>query len=323
MSHPIQRRFSRRAPRTRSVIAATGVLVICIAPFAAARTGENLREGVRNGTTLSETEIISNIASTLSTTGGYSTRQSNLSSSGGGAIYGCRSAAGGSAAKPRPQNPCVRANNLSTGYAFEFNASKGAVGGLISVGSGGEKTRPFVTNATGVALGLNADRVDGLHASQIVAAARTKTGLAAEDADKLGGTSAATIKDETQPWSFKLTNGQSKTIVTVGPLTLSAGCAIGSGGNDIATYSLKTTADNSVARYGATDDADFDASETHAVNSTVAADTVSWTSTGPIQATAPDGSNLLTTGDTYAGLNVHGTGDSCYFSGAAVVSGTT
>ena len=190
MSDPIKRSILGRAPRTRSVIAATGVLVICIAPFAAAKTGGPLREGLRNGTTTSETEVISNIASTLSTTGGYSTRQSNLSNSGGGAIYGCRSGAGGSAAKPRPQNPCVRANNLSTGYAFEFNASKGAIGGLISVGGGGDTRRPFVTNATGVALGLNADRVDGLDASAIIAAARVKAGL---DADTVDGKDSAEL----------------------------------------------------------------------------------------------------------------------------------
>ena len=65
MSDPTTRRLLGRAPRTRSVIAATGVLVICIAPFAAAHTGGNLREGVRNGTTTSETQIISNIGSTL------------------------------------------------------------------------------------------------------------------------------------------------------------------------------------------------------------------------------------------------------------------
>ena len=156
------RRLLGRAPRTRSVIAATGLLVICAAPFASARTGGPLREGVRNGTTTSETQVISNIASTTTATGGYSTRQSNLSPSGGGAVYGCRSAAGGSAAVPRAQNPCIRANNLSTGFAFEFNASDGAVAGLITVGKGGDATKPFITNATGVATGLNADRVDGL-----------------------------------------------------------------------------------------------------------------------------------------------------------------
>ena len=121
------RRLLGRAPRTRSVVAATGVLVICAVPFASARTGDNLREGLRNGTTTAETQIISNIGSTLTPTGGYSTRQSNLSGSGGGAVYGCRSAVGGSAAKPRPQNPCLRANNLNTGYAFEFHASNGPI----------------------------------------------------------------------------------------------------------------------------------------------------------------------------------------------------
>lgn len=177
-------RLVRRAPHTRSVLAATALLVICVAPFAAARTGGPLREGVRNGTTTAETQVISNIGSSTGPTGGYSTRQSNLSTSGGGAVYGCRSGVGGSAATPRPQNPCIRANNLRTGYAFEFNASNGPVVGLISTGIGGDDKKPFITNATGVATGLNADRLDNLDAAQIIAAARTKTNL---DADTLDG----------------------------------------------------------------------------------------------------------------------------------------
>ncbi len=190
MQEPKKRRLAARAPRTRSVVAATGLLVLCLAPFAAAGTGDPVRQGVRNGTTTQETEIISNIRSTTALKGGYSTRQSNLSASGGGAIYGCRSKAGGSAAKPLPQNPCLRANNLSTGYAFEFNASNGDVGGLFSVGAGGDSKRPFITNATGVALGLNADEVDGLDASDIIAAARAKTKL---DADTLDGRDSASF----------------------------------------------------------------------------------------------------------------------------------
>jgi hypothetical protein len=171
------------SPRTRSVVIATGLLVLGITPFAAARTGSNLREGVRNGTATRETQIIASIGSTNATTGGYSTRQSNLSSTGGGAIYGCRSGAGGSFAKPQPQNPCLRANNLSSGLAFEFNASNGDTAGTITVGKGGDNTKPFTTNATGVATGLNADEVDGLDASQVVAAARVKTGLDADTVD--------------------------------------------------------------------------------------------------------------------------------------------
>jgi hypothetical protein len=177
------RRRLRRSPRTRSVVIATGLLVLGITPFAAARTGSNIREGLRNGTATRETQIISNVAASTGTTGGYSTRQSNLSTSGGGAVYGCRSGAGGSAATPTPQNPCIRANNLSRGLAFEFNASNGDSAGLITVGTGGDATKPFTTNATGVATGLNADEVDGLDATQIVALARTKASLDADTVD--------------------------------------------------------------------------------------------------------------------------------------------
>ncbi|MEJ7824003.1 MAG: hypothetical protein WKF48_01165 [Solirubrobacteraceae bacterium] len=177
-----------RAPRTRSVVLATGMLVIGISPFAIAATGDALREGKRNGTTTSETEIIANIKSSTALKGGYGTRQSNLSSSGGGAIYGCRSKAGGSGAKPAPQNPCIRANNLSFGLAFEFNASNGDIAGAITVGAGGDSKKPFVTNATGVATGLNADRLDGANLSEILTATTTIAAKAATDA-------AATAKD--------------------------------------------------------------------------------------------------------------------------------
>ena len=190
---PARRRrlpLANKSPRTRSVLLATGLLVVGISPFAIAKTGDVLREGARNGTTTKETEIISNIPSTTGLKGGYSTRQSNLSADGGGAIYGCRSRAGGSAAKPKPQNPCLRANNLSTGLAFELNATNGDLGGLFSVGAGGDSKKPFITNATGVASGLNADRVDGLDAAQIIAAARVKTGL---DADTLDGRDSADL----------------------------------------------------------------------------------------------------------------------------------
>ena len=39
--------------------------------------------------------------------------------------------------------------------------------GLITVGGGGDAKKPFTTNATGVATGLNADRVDGADASAL------------------------------------------------------------------------------------------------------------------------------------------------------------
>jgi len=143
-----------------------GVVALALgsSPFAlAAGEGRALFGGERNPSanpSLSlreETEIIANNST-------YGTRQSNKSNNGGGAIYGCRSGAGGSAAE---NEPCVRVVNLSDGKAFEFVAQRGSEGGSIDVGGGGDGTRPFTTNATGVATGLNADRVDGFEGGQV------------------------------------------------------------------------------------------------------------------------------------------------------------
>lgn len=140
------------------LVVSSVLLAVVVAPIAmGAGEGKDLRGGARNpGNNSSqeytkETQIIANNSS-------YGTRQSNKSSSGGGAIYGCRSAAGGT---PAGQEPCIRASNLSTGLAFEYETDKGAVGGTINVAKGGTGTKPFTTNATGVATGLNADQVDG------------------------------------------------------------------------------------------------------------------------------------------------------------------
>jgi hypothetical protein len=59
------------------------------------------------------------------------------------------------------------------------------------VGNGGDSRKPFTTNATGVADGLNADRVDGLDAAQVVASARTKANL---DADTVDGFDATQLR---------------------------------------------------------------------------------------------------------------------------------
>ena len=158
--------------RTRSVLTASVVLTMGISSFAvaqeaapradSARTRDVLREGVRNGTATRETQIIGNIGATSGKTGGYTTRQSNKSATGGGAIYGCRSTSAANAL------PCVRANNLASGKAFEFSAASAASAGTITLGTGGDAKKPFTTNATGVADGLNADRVDGLNGAQLV-----------------------------------------------------------------------------------------------------------------------------------------------------------
>ena len=95
------------------------------APPARATT---LRGGARNPSSdarqayTKETQIIANLST-------YGTRQSNKSTNGGGAIYGCRSGAGGT---PKGNEPCVRASNLEDGRAFEFDSNSGTEVGRIT-----------------------------------------------------------------------------------------------------------------------------------------------------------------------------------------------
>jgi hypothetical protein len=170
--------------RARLIAAGTTLLVLAAVPLAGAKpndrvsanaaavaAGDPIRAEVRNGTTGKETEIIGQFNATTGSKGGYVTRQSNTqtgSKAGGGAIYGCRGAAGGTASGSAP---CLRASNLADGFAFEF-VSAGDVVGEILVGDGktaNSKAKPFTTNATGVATGLNADQVDGKSATDIAA----------------------------------------------------------------------------------------------------------------------------------------------------------
>jgi hypothetical protein len=78
----------------------------------------------------------------------------------------------------------LQVSNVGGGAAFTF-MTNGLLGGTISVGKGGDGARPFTTNATGVATGLNADRLDGHDASDFVLAG------SATNASTLGGKTAA------------------------------------------------------------------------------------------------------------------------------------
>lgn len=182
----------RRRWVSPQLVLATLCLVVLAAPLAVGATGDTLREAVRNGTTAKETEIIGKFNVGTGAKGGYVTRQSNTqtgANAGGGAIYGCRGAAGGTAGGSAP---CLRASNLADGLAFEF-ASKSGPAGVFGVGSASEP--PFATNGGGLVTNLNADRVDNLHASEIVALARTKAGLAAETADNAANADKLDGKD--------------------------------------------------------------------------------------------------------------------------------
>src|SRR6187399_1136593 len=126
--------------RARLIAAGTTLLVLAAVPLAGAKpndqvsanaaivAGEPIRAEVRNGTAVKETEVIGKLNATTGSKGGYVTRQSNTQTgakAGGGAIYGCRGAAGGSASGSAP---CLRASNLAAGYAFEFSTAGGIVG---------------------------------------------------------------------------------------------------------------------------------------------------------------------------------------------------
>jgi len=148
----------RRHAKAAWVIGGLALAGAVAAPLAFAAGGGPIKAEQRNpvhGTYSQQTLIIADNDT-------YATRQSNKGT-GGGAVYGSRTTPG--------NEPCVRAANLRSGLAFRFETA-GAVGGLIAVGAGGDKAKPFTTNATGVATGLNADRVDGLNAQQIIAAAK-------------------------------------------------------------------------------------------------------------------------------------------------------
>ena len=172
-------RFSGRAAIVCSLILAIGI------PSVAMGFGEgrNLLLGKRNPSSnpslalSTETEIIASNST-------YGTRQSNKKEGdGGGAIYGCRSNTG--------NEPCVKANNLRTGRAFEFQTSGNEAG---RIETGATTGAPFTTNATGVATGLNADRVDGKEGSDLDDA-ETLTGKKATDFAASGDLLFAAVSD--------------------------------------------------------------------------------------------------------------------------------
>jgi hypothetical protein len=156
------------SPRSRGpwILASALLVALLVTPFAGAfGEGNTVKGGSRNPSPdarrayTKETEIIANVNT-------FGTRQSNKSTNGGGAVYGCRSGAGGS---EKGNEPCLRASNLAAGRAFEFNSNSGTEVGQIT---GPATAAPFTTTAKGVATGLNADQVDGQSASEIVAAAQ-------------------------------------------------------------------------------------------------------------------------------------------------------
>jgi len=191
----LQSRLSRARARISGRYAVVVALILALGiPSAAIGFGEGraILGGKRNPSRdatkafSAETEIIASNPT-------YGTRQSNKrDGDGGGAIYGCRSNPG--------NEPCIKSSNLKGGRAFEFQ-TVGKEGGRIETGDATGK--PFTTNATDVATGLNADRVDGKEATDFaasgdllfaaVAADGTATGRGAPSGARTAGTNTYTI----------------------------------------------------------------------------------------------------------------------------------
>lgn len=213
---------------------------IAIAPLAlGAGEGGPVRGGARNPTNNtglsyhSETQIIAENST-------YGTRQSNKGT-GGGAIYGCRSAAGG--------NGCIAAVNLKDGPAFAFT-SGGKSAGRITLSN--TSAAPLTTNAKGVATGFNANFLEGKQAkdfvsstqaasfaqqSQLLFAVVSQTGA-------LGAQRGATAAAKTSEKSYTVTFNASvaKCSVTASPTgvaltTGSLGVAVSSANNAIVEIS--------------------------------------------------------------------------------------
>jgi len=186
-----KRRPRERAARTRTrhVVLAATIVGLLAAPVALGQGvargaldggGRNPGNNTSSGFT-KETEIVGNIAQNqggvAAHTGGYTTRQSNKSDSGGGAIYGCRAKAG--------TESCVAANNLNNGDAFRFQATPSApTVGQIRFGNNPAvpvDKPPFTTNATGLVKNLDADRVDGKSAEDFMPAGSVRFATVAAD----------------------------------------------------------------------------------------------------------------------------------------------
>jgi hypothetical protein len=187
-----------------------------------------------------ETQIIADTTT-------YGTRQSNKSDNGGGAIYGCRSAPGGT---EKGNEPCIRANNLNKGRAFEFDSGGTEVGRITS---SNPNAAPFTTNAGGVATGLNADKVDGKSADQIA----PKFAVIAANGT-LGGTRGATAAKKIGDGTYEVTFADdiANCAYTATETTITDAGAVGVQAVDAKTLNVRTRKGGGADGTGTSDPAD-------------------------------------------------------------------
>jgi hypothetical protein len=244
MRHVLQR--LPRGGRSAAVLAAAVVMSIGITSVATGAIGDEVLVGKR--TAAEGTTAI------VGFTPNFATRQSNgQNGDGGAASYGCRAALG--------REPCLYALNHQGGLAFRFRTKAGETGGEILVSPPSGKTandvRPFTTNANGVATGLNADRLDGQNADELLAAAReaARPLFAAVPADGTGATgrglasTGAVQKTGTGAYAVTFASDVSKCAATATQTTVADAGAVG-----VAPVSGNANALQVVTRAGGGDD---------------------------------------------------------------------
>lgn len=187
-----------RKPTLRHIALGAATMAVAVPTGAlAAGEGKQLLAGKRNPGSSSytkETEVIANNST-------YGTRQSNVNDgAGGGAIYGCRSAQG--------KQPCIRANNLKGGRAFEFVTTGNQEAGRIETGS--PTSPPLTTNAKGVATGFNADQVDGREGTDLGLLRFANVSAVGQLGNQRGATSSALTNPATNTYTVTFNGDVSK-----------------------------------------------------------------------------------------------------------------
>lgn len=219
---------------------------------AAVGEGDPLTGGERNPSAnqteefQAETEIIGDIAASTQRKGGYVTRQSNTQTgpnAGGAAIYGCRAPAGGT---PGDKEACLRANNLGGGTALELQSN--GLPALFQVGQSlgtVSNQPPFATNAGGVVANLNADKVDGMDAEQIIAQASGTPGPRGPE-----GPAAESISTYDTYFETLDGDGAEVTLAENGPLRYFARCTVNDAGTDRIEVLVESTTDDAFSGDG-------------------------------------------------------------------------
>jgi hypothetical protein len=176
ISRLVPARLARAGNRRLAVVAGV-LLAVVAAPIALAGPIQGGQRNPSPNPSVSYTQQTQIIADNTT----WGTRQSNKGT-GGGAIYGCRSASGA--------NPCIEGDNLTGGQAFRF-ITGGTVGGTITLAN--KTGAPLTTNATGVATGFNANFLQGKQATDFL-------GVTAQAADsaKLAGQPATNYAQTSQ-----------------------------------------------------------------------------------------------------------------------------